>query len=102
MPRTNSQMGYAAKLACNLMDGDFVAVTLSGGYAVRRDGSRYLFTPCRVRVAKRNASGRCTKLIGTYYDGSTIQFTWSEAHGYRYKATDSAVDGSSVHPDNED
>jgi hypothetical protein len=64
-------MQRAVEIASNLTSNEYVAVTLAGGYAVRPDGSRYLFEPCRVREMKRNDQGRCTKLVGTYYDGST-------------------------------
>jgi hypothetical protein len=95
-------MQTAVEIATNLTSGDFVAVTLAGGYAVRRDGTRYIFGPCRVREMKRNDAGRCTKLVGTYYDGSTIVFRWSENRGATYTGQNAGPDARSEYPDNAD
>jgi hypothetical protein len=95
-------MQRAVEIASNLSTGDYSAVTLAGGYAVRRDGTRYLFENCRVREMKRNAQGRCTKLVGTYYDGSTITYTWSESRGPKYRGQECGPDSRSEYPDNQD
>jgi hypothetical protein len=95
-------MQTALKLACTLSEGDYAAVTLAGGYAIRPDGSRYMFEACRVRELKRNRAGRCVRLVGTYYDGSTIRYTWSETRGPRYSAQDCGPDARSDYPDNGD
>jgi hypothetical protein len=95
-------MQRAVEIASNLTSNEYVAVTLAGGYAVRPDGSRYLFEPCRVREMKRNDQGRCTKLVGTYYDGSTITFTYSENRGAKYRGQNSGPDARSEYPDNAD
>lgn len=97
MPQSKIQC--AAVIAAILTTYEFAAVTLSGGYAVRRDGTRYAFEPCRARVVKRNKQGRCVKLIGTYYDGSAIKYTWTEKRGPRYAAVPYQC---ANYPDNED
>ena len=61
------------------------AVTLYGGYAMNIDG-RIMFEPARITGEKRNKSGRCTRLVASYKDGSSILFTWSEAKGALYRA----------------
>lgn len=75
-----------SKQIAALLSEPFAAVTLQCGYAVRYDGTRALFEPCRVTRLLRNRAGRCTRLEGTYYDGSRIVFTWSEASGPKYRA----------------
>lgn len=92
----------ATKIAATLTSEVYPAFTLAGGYAIRPDGTRWNFEPCRVRECKRNASGRCIALVGTYYDGSTIRYTWGEARGYRVTAQNCGPDSRSDYPDNQD
>ena len=62
------------------------AVTLAMGYMVGplNSGREHFPEVCHVVEEKRNASGRCTKLVAEYKDKSRIIFTWSESRGARY------------------
>lgn len=59
----------------------FQAYTLSGGYGMSLDGSRECWDPCRVVTERRNATGRCTYLLGEYADGSRLEFHWHPVRG---------------------
>ena len=65
-------------------DGDNIAVTLEGGYLVRRSGERVTFTPGRMALERKNKNGRCTRLVVAYGDGSGLLYTWNENRGPAY------------------
>jgi hypothetical protein len=73
-----------ARTVLEALEGS-VASTLSGGYAVLRDGSRNLFEPATIEKERRNRQGRCTFASALYRDGSRLVFRWSEAGGSRYR-----------------
>lgn len=60
-----------------------VAFTLSGGHAVFSEGARILFPAGRDISCKRNETGRVTKSVTEYHDGSRLTYTWSRDRGYR-------------------
>lgn len=60
------------------------AVSLQYGYAIDYVGKRFPFEPGHVVSEKRNAEGRCTSMVVSYKDGSTISFKWSEQEGASY------------------
>lgn len=64
---------------------DVVAVTLACGHLVNRDSTREMFEPARITEEKRNEQDRCTRLVGTYKDGSSLVFTWNPQRGHRYE-----------------
>lgn len=63
----------------------FTAFTLYGGYAVRADSSRVMFTPGKEVKERRNDKGRCTYSETEYPDGSRLVYTYSENRGYNLK-----------------
>jgi len=57
------------------------AFSLYAGYGM--NAGEYVRFPGGVMLnEKRNEKGRCTKAVYTYADGSTLMFSWSDAHGW--------------------
>lgn len=65
---------------------NYIALSLSMGYAIPYRGDRILFVPGSEVRSKRNQIGRTTSATFKYTDGSQIRFKWSEANGSQYHA----------------
>lgn len=76
----------AAAIASQCSSAAYVAVTLSGGYAVHGDGSRDHFEVGRGIALRRNEKGRVTYACYGYSDGSHLELTYSENRGSRFSA----------------
>jgi len=63
-----------------------VASSLAAGYCVLRNGRRMLFDSGDVTTERRNDKGRVTYCLSSYSDGSSIEFTFTEARGAKFKA----------------
>lgn len=79
-----SNQTIAQQVDAVISEGAKAAVTLQYGYCIDYAGKRYPFEVGHVVSEKRNAEGRCTSMLVSYSDGSTMAFKWSESKGASY------------------
>lgn len=75
-----SMAAYVARIAA-----DAVAANFDGTAIIARDGTRTVPADDGVRVesreVRRDESGRCTRAVYRYADGSRLTFTWARSNG---------------------
>lgn len=71
----------ADEIAARIARAAPAAYSLAAGYWVTHPGTTVSFPPGAQLSERRNESGRVTRALYAYADGSRLEFTWHPARG---------------------